>query len=222
VVAQKARSGQGHATITSRSLNFDSTCRLQVLSPPAGTDGCGHEAEAAAALIDAVLAREPIAALPALSGQQEPQCMAASSFQGQQGPGPEQSTAARCQRQHPGVSLEWRNLSYCVPSPTGPRALLRGVWGYVQGGEMMALMGASGAGTAVHACMRISVCMRAHERVCAWVSVRASFFECTFACVCVWCSSCLCACVNSEVPRVCSMHFAALSRHGFTRWRSYA
>lgn len=44
------------------------------------------------------------------------------------------------------ISLEWRNLSYCVPSAKGSKALLRGVWGSVRGGQMMALMGASGAG----------------------------------------------------------------------------
>eukprot|EP00967_Tisochrysis_lutea_P066792 scaffold87134_cov17-Tisochrysis_lutea.AAC.1 len=98
-----------------------------------GTDEHAQETVGAAELIDAVLAREPIPAhlfLPLPSDDAPPRAAA----------------AAACGTSSTGISLEWRNLSYCVPTPEGPKALLRGVWGSVCGGEMMALLGASGAG----------------------------------------------------------------------------
>ncbi|KAF5841072.1 hypothetical protein DUNSADRAFT_14471 [Dunaliella salina] len=104
-------------------------------NPPApGADEHAREAVGAAELIDAVLAREPIPVhlfLP-LSNEDASHKSAAAR--------------AACGASPMGISLEWRNLSYCVPTPEGPKALLRGVWGSVCGGEMMALVGASGAG----------------------------------------------------------------------------
>jgi len=55
--------------------------------------------------------------------------------------------------------LEWRDLSYCVLTPKGPKALLRGVSGSVCGGQMMALMGASGAGESGCVCLCVCVCV---------------------------------------------------------------
>jgi ATP-binding cassette, subfamily G (WHITE), member 2, SNQ2 len=42
--------------------------------------------------------------------------------------------------------LTWENLTYDVPTPSGPLRLLRDVFGYVKPGQLTALMGASGAG----------------------------------------------------------------------------
>lgn len=42
--------------------------------------------------------------------------------------------------------LTWEDLKYDVPVPGGERRLLNGVYGYVQPGQLTALMGASGAG----------------------------------------------------------------------------
>ncbi|KIX09317.1 uncharacterized protein Z518_00396 [Rhinocladiella mackenziei CBS 650.93] len=42
--------------------------------------------------------------------------------------------------------LTWENLTYDVPTPSGPLRLLKDVFGYVRPGQLTALMGASGAG----------------------------------------------------------------------------
>lgn len=42
--------------------------------------------------------------------------------------------------------LTWENLTYDVPTPSGQRRLLSDVFGFVQPGQLTALMGASGAG----------------------------------------------------------------------------
>lgn len=42
--------------------------------------------------------------------------------------------------------LTWENLTYDVPTPAGQLRLLKDIFGYVQPGELTALMGASGAG----------------------------------------------------------------------------
>jgi len=42
--------------------------------------------------------------------------------------------------------LTWENLTYDVPTPAGQLRLLKDVFGYVQPGQLTALMGASGAG----------------------------------------------------------------------------
>lgn len=42
--------------------------------------------------------------------------------------------------------LTWKNLTYTVNTPTGPRVLLDDVQGYVKPGMLGALMGSSGAG----------------------------------------------------------------------------
>ena len=42
--------------------------------------------------------------------------------------------------------LTWENLTYDVPTPNGQLRLLKDVYGYVQPGQLTALMGASGAG----------------------------------------------------------------------------
>src|SRR5690606_7175827 len=42
--------------------------------------------------------------------------------------------------------LTWEDVCYDVPVPGGTRRLLNNVYGYVQPGQLTALMGASGAG----------------------------------------------------------------------------
>ena len=97
-----------------------------------------QESSLAAALIDAVLSREPIPCHPILKSPPLP---------------PSEGRRRRLDRTpskavmgSSGICLEWQDLSYCVPSASGPKPLLQGIWGSVQGGEMSALMGASGAG----------------------------------------------------------------------------
>lgn len=46
----------------------------------------------------------------------------------------------------PGKTLTWKDVNYTVPVPGGTRRLLHDVTGYVQSGQLVALMGASGAG----------------------------------------------------------------------------
>lgn len=45
-----------------------------------------------------------------------------------------------------GKTLTWKNVNYVVPVPGGNRRLLHDVTGYVKSGQLVALMGASGAG----------------------------------------------------------------------------
>ncbi|KAG8903275.1 hypothetical protein FRB99_003542 [Tulasnella sp. 403] len=46
----------------------------------------------------------------------------------------------------PGKTLTWKDVNYVVPVPGGTRRLLHDVTGYVKPGQLVALMGASGAG----------------------------------------------------------------------------
>ena len=45
-----------------------------------------------------------------------------------------------------GKTLTWKDVNYVVPVPGGTRRLLHDVTGYVKSGQLVALMGASGAG----------------------------------------------------------------------------
>jgi ABC-type multidrug transport system fused ATPase/permease subunit len=44
------------------------------------------------------------------------------------------------------VSIEWKNLTVQIQTSTGPKALLRGLSGHASPGELVAIMGPSGAG----------------------------------------------------------------------------
>ncbi len=44
------------------------------------------------------------------------------------------------------VTVEWRDLTLHVQTPAGPKAILRGLSGHASPGELVAIMGPSGAG----------------------------------------------------------------------------
>jgi ABC-type multidrug transport system fused ATPase/permease subunit len=61
------------------------------------------------------------------------------------------SESSRAKNDHSNVNLTWRNLSYSLPAPSGKielpaRFVLNNVSGYVRSGEVVAIMGSSGAG----------------------------------------------------------------------------
>ena len=44
------------------------------------------------------------------------------------------------------VTVEWRSVSLHAQTPAGPKAILRGLSGFASPGELVAIMGPSGAG----------------------------------------------------------------------------